>query len=88
VKASVAQHVDIIIQHVSLLAVPVVVIFTKMDALDERVYNELLEEEDISFDEAERVVPSRAKAKFEQDYLEPLKMVVHPPGCTVQLRGM
>jgi len=58
-----------------------------MDAIDKKVYNELTTS-GCSFVEAKKQAPSAAKAKFERDYLEPLKQVKHQPACIVQLRGV
>jgi hypothetical protein len=67
--------------------VPVIAIFTKMDALDKKVFSEQLNK-GIPIQEAKKGVPSLAKAKFEQDYLGPLSRVSNPPRGTVQLRNM
>jgi hypothetical protein len=69
-----------------LFSVPVIAVFTKMDALDKKVFSEQLNN-GTPFSEARSKVPTLAKAKFEQDYLEPLKEVFHPPGKIVELRG-
>jgi GTP-binding protein EngB required for normal cell division len=61
------------LQHHSLtpylffIQVPVIAIFTKMDALDERAFNQLLNE-GASFEEADRKAPSLAKDIFERSY--------------------
>jgi len=70
-----------------IFKVPVVAIFTKMDAIDTKVFNEL-KTSGLSFSEAKKQTPSTAKAKFEKDYLEPLENVNHKPACIVQLRGV
>ena len=57
-----------------------------MDAIDSKVFNEL-KAGGLSFPEAKKQVPLAAKAKFEEDYLKPLKKVKHPPAYIVQLRG-
>jgi hypothetical protein len=70
------------------IQVPVIVIFTKMDALDERAFNELVNE-GASFEEADSKAPSLAKDKFERSYLRPVNDVVkNKPAYIVQLRGM
>jgi hypothetical protein len=70
----------------SSVAVPVIAIFTKMDALDKKVFSEQLNK-GIPIQEAKKGVPSLAKAKFEQDYLGPLTKISYPPQRTVQLRS-
>jgi hypothetical protein len=69
-----------------LVKVPVIAVFTKMDALDKKVFSKQLNN-GTPFLEAKSMVPALAKAKFEQDYLEPLNKVSHPPRGTVELRG-
>jgi hypothetical protein len=69
------------------IQVPVIAIFTKMDALDDRAYNELLGK-GASFEEADSKAPSLAKDKFEQSYLRPVEGVKNKPAYIVQLRGM
>lgn len=71
------------------IQVPVIAIFTKMDALDERAFNQLLNE-GASFEEADSKAPSLAKDKFERSYLRPLTVenVKNKPAYIVQLRGM
>jgi hypothetical protein len=70
-----------------LIQVPVIAIFTKMDALDEKAFNQLLNE-GASFEDAYSKAPSLAKNKFEQSYLRPLNDVQNKPAFIVQLRGM
>ena len=69
------------------IQVPVIAIFTKMDALDERAFNQLLNE-GASFEDADSKAPSLAEHIFEQSYLQPLEEVKHKPADIVQLRGM
>jgi hypothetical protein len=69
-----------------LVKVPVIAVFTKMDALDKKVFSKELNN-GTPFSEAKSKVPALAKAKFEKDYLEPLKKASHPPRKTVELRG-
>ena len=69
------------------LQVPVIAIFTKMDALDERAFNQLLNDGS-SFREAKSKAPSVATDIFERDYLQPLENVTYKPARNVQLRGM
>ncbi|KAF8814006.1 era-like GTP-binding protein [Phlegmacium glaucopus] len=67
--------------------VPVIAVFTKMDALDKKVFSEQLNKK-IPPREARKNVPSLARAKFERDYLAPLKKVSHQPKNIVELREM
>jgi len=67
--------------------VPVVAIFTKMDAIDKKIFNKLTMTDGVPFSVAKKQVPSAAKAKFEMDFLEPLKKVKHGPAQIVKLRG-
>ena len=67
--------------------VPVIAIFTKMDALDDKAYNELVNN-GVSWEEAEEKVSSVAQDIFERMYLRPLKQVKHQPRAIVRLRGM
>jgi hypothetical protein len=69
------------------IQVPVIAIFTKMDALDDRAYNQLLLE-GASFEEADSKAPSLAKDKFERSYLRPVEDAKNKPAYIVQLRGM
>ena len=69
------------------IQVPVIAIFTKMDALDDRAYNQLLDE-GASFEDADSKAPSLAKDKFERSYLRPVKDAKNKPAYIVQLRGM
>lgn len=57
-----------------------------MDGLDKKVFSEQFNK-GVPIHEAKRNIPSLAKAKFEQDYLEPLSKVSYPPRRTVQLRS-
>ena len=67
--------------------VPVIAIFTKMDALDDKAYNELLNN-GASWEEAEEKVASVAQDIFERKYLRPLEQVKHQPRAVVKLRSM
>jgi hypothetical protein len=69
------------------IQVPVIAIFTKMDALEERAFNQLLNE-GAEFEEADTKAPSLAKDKFERGYLRPVTNVKNKPAYIVQLRGM
>ena len=57
-----------------------------MDALDKKVFSKELNN-GTPILEAKRLIPALAKTKFEQDYLEPLQKVSHPPQEIVKLRG-
>ena len=67
------------------IKVPLVVIFTKMDALDDEAFNELIGEID-SETEAEKLVPSRAEAIFKKRLLNPLEEAARKPMHIVKLR--
>jgi hypothetical protein len=69
-----------------LIQVPVVAIFTKMDALDDKARNKLMWE-GVPFMKHNEEVPKRAKAIFEENYLQRLEDVTHKPRRVVQLRG-
>jgi hypothetical protein len=69
------------------IQVPVIAIFTKMDALDKRAFNQLLNK-GVSAKEARSKAPSLAKDKFERSYLRPLEDVKNKPAYIVQLRGI
>ena len=58
-----------------------------MDALDERAFNQLLND-GASFEEADTKAPSLAKDIFERGYLRPVKNVKNKPAYIVQLRSM
>ncbi|KAI0251028.1 hypothetical protein BJV78DRAFT_502167 [Lactifluus subvellereus] len=64
--------------------VPIIAVFTKMDGLEERAFNELAMQD--IFDEEK--VKAEAAAKFKRNYLEPLQAVTHMPHSTVELRDM
>ena len=68
------------------IQVPLVVVFTKMDALDDEAFNELLGEID-SESEAEKLVPSRAETIFKKRFLNPLEESAAKSTHTVQLRS-
>ena len=69
------------------IQVPVIAIFTKMDALDKRAFGQLLNG-GVSSEDAFSKAPSLAKDKFEQSYLRPIQDVKNKPADIVQLRGM
>jgi hypothetical protein len=66
--------------------VPVIAVFTKMDALDNKAFNQLVGE-GVSLKTAKGEMPSRAKEIFERDYYEPLQRVTPKPPRAVQLRS-
>ncbi|KAN0109796.1 hypothetical protein V8E52_008902, partial [Russula decolorans] len=68
--------------------VPVIAIFTKMDALDDEARNQLMWDDDVLPAKIKEEVPIRAKAIFKKNYLERLEEVKHRPREVVQLRGM
>jgi hypothetical protein len=73
-----------------LIQVPVIAIFTKMDALDEKAFNMLLND-GASFEVADSEAPFLAKHIFERRYLRPLLELLevqNKPAHIVQLRGM
>lgn len=69
-----------------LYAVPVIVIFTKFDALDDVAFNEL-DHEGVSFKVAKIQTPLRAVTNFEKMYLDRLNNREYPPKGHVYLRG-
>jgi GTPase len=71
-----------------LIQVPVIAIFTKMDALDDEARNQLMWDDDVPLAKIKEEVPIRAKAIFNKNYLERLEKVKHRPRYVVQLRGM
>jgi hypothetical protein len=71
-----------------LIQVPVIAIFTKMDALDDEARNQLMWDDDVLPAKIKEEVPIRAKAIFRKNYLERLEEVKHRPREVVQLRGM
>src|SRR6267154_1074622 len=80
------SHIDFLL---ILIQVPVIAIFTKMDALDRNAFNKLkCGDKKLSSMEARSKAPSLARDIFEQSYLRPLKDVKNEPACIVQLRGM
>jgi hypothetical protein len=71
-----------------LIQVPVIAIFTKMDALDKEARNQLMWDDSVPAADIKYEVPIRAKAIFEDNYLQRLEKVKHRPRYVVQLRGM
>jgi hypothetical protein len=71
-----------------LIQVPVIAIFTKMDALENEARNQLMWDDDVPPAKIEEEVPIRAEAIFERNYLQRLNEVKHRPHYVVRLRGM
>jgi len=67
--------------------VPVIAIFTKMDALDNRAFNELILD-DVPRREAKMQARARGEAIFKTNYLQRLEEVKHKPRAVVRLRDM
>jgi len=68
------------------IQVPTIVIFTKMDALEDRAFNELIEQ-GLSFMDAKEKAPSVAAERFQEYYHSKLDRVKHHPSEIVHLRG-
>jgi len=68
--------------------VPVIAIFTKMDALDKEARNQLMLDDDVPFEKINEKVPILAKTIFEKNYLQRLEEVKHKPRYVIQLRDM
>ncbi|KAF8514895.1 era-like GTP-binding protein [Hysterangium stoloniferum] len=69
--------------------VPIIAIFTKMDALDQQARNQLMwDDDDLSLEEIEKQVPALAKDIFEEKYLNRLDEVKHKPRYVICLRDM
>jgi hypothetical protein len=69
------------------LAVPVIAIFTKFDALDNKAFAALRKEK-LSRADAKREAPGRATAEFERMHLDTLYAKPYPPKGHTHLRGM
>ncbi|KZP22820.1 hypothetical protein FIBSPDRAFT_919288 [Athelia psychrophila] len=67
--------------------VPVIVIFTKFDAMDDKAFAELIES-DMSIDDARAQAPGYAVAMFERDLRDVLYGMKYPPKTHVLLRDM
>jgi hypothetical protein len=88
-RTPILNYLLMLLIHPSLIEVPLIAIFTKMDALDKKVFSEQLNQ-GVPPLKAKANIASLAKAKFERDYLAPLsdsEKVAYPPKYTVQLRG-
>jgi len=68
--------------------IPVIAIFTKMDALEDEARNQLMWDDDIPPAKIKEEVPIRAEAIFKEKYLQRLEGVKHRPCYIVQLRDM
>ncbi|KAF8511734.1 GTP-binding protein [Hysterangium stoloniferum] len=69
--------------------VPIIAIFTKMDALDQEARNQLMfNDDDLSREEIEKKVPDLAEEIFQKKYLKRLNEVKHKPRYVVYLRDM
>lgn len=71
----------------TLCAVPVIAVFTKFDALDNKAFG-ILRKENLSRADAKREAPKRAAADFEKSHLPLLYAKSYPPRNHVCLRGM
>jgi hypothetical protein len=71
-----------------LIQVPVIAIFTKMDALDKEARNQLMWDDDVPPAKIKKEVPILAEAIFKKNYLQRLEEVKHRPRCIIRLRGM
>jgi len=70
-----------------LIQVPIIAIFTKMDALDLMAFNELVLD-GVPLAKARMQAPDRGKHIFKTNYLQRLEEVKCKPRSVVQLRGM
>ncbi|KAF8522583.1 GTP-binding protein [Hysterangium stoloniferum] len=69
--------------------VPIIAIFTKMDALDQEARSQLMwNDDDLSREEIEKKVPGLAEDIFQKKYLKRLAEVKHKPRHVVRLRDM
>ena len=69
-----------------MFQVPVVLIFTKFDALEVKCYNEL-QQQGKGPEEAESAMPELAKKIFQDDYLPRVQNTEFPPKAYVCLAG-
>jgi hypothetical protein len=70
----------------ALTEVPVIAVFTKLDALDIKAFNTLIAKGK-PIDKATQQTPALAASTFKKDYLKKLKKVKYHPSEVVQLRG-
>ena len=68
-------------------AVPVVVVFTKMDALDSKAWNELIGR-NMSREEAKQRAPEQSLSIVKRQYMSELLAMRYPPKGGVYMRGM
>jgi hypothetical protein len=71
----------------TLGAVPVVAVFTKMDALDSKAWNELVGQ-NISREEAKQRAPEQSLSIVKSQYMSELLAMRYPPKGSVYMRGM
>ena len=69
------------------IQVPIIAIFTKMDALDARAFNELILD-DVPYAKAKMQAHSRGEEIFKTNFLQRLEEVKHKPRSVARLRGM
>jgi hypothetical protein len=67
-------------------AVPVVALFTKMDALDSKAWNELVGQ-NMSREQAKQLAPEHALSMVKSRYLIELDAMRYPPKGKVYMRG-
>ena len=70
-----------------LRAVPVVAVFTKMDALDSKAWNELVGR-NMSREEAKQRAPEQSLSIVKSQYVSELLAMRYPPKGSVYMRGM
>ena len=68
-------------------AVPVVAVFTKMDALDSKAWNELVSR-NMSREEAKQRAPEQSLSIVKSQYVRELLAMRYPPKGSVYMRGM
>jgi GTP-binding protein EngB required for normal cell division len=71
----------------TLDAVPVVAVFTKMDALDSKAWNELVGQ-NMSREEAKQRAPEQSLSIVKSQYMSELLTMRYPPKGGVYMRGM
>jgi hypothetical protein len=71
---------------IELSIVPVIVIFTKFDALDNKAFRDL-RSENYSRKEAKLLAAERATADFERMYAQEIYMKPYPPKGHIYIRG-
>jgi len=77
-----------ICSQLAMIAVPVIVVFTKFDALDDEAY-EALANEGLLHQDAVMQAPTRAMEDFEKNHKNlPIFKSHYPPKAYVTLRGM